>query len=122
MTNEKTAAELDAEIAQALREGESQVGRGSKPGRESAKARPKPNVGGVRITDAQARQLEIIRAAGGTIVRRHFEWFVPGSSKPIRGLNGNALDNLVKAGLLRSFHSDGTPSSRYGSHRLEIAS
>lgn len=60
-----------------------------------------------KLTAAQARNLEIIRSAGGTIVRKHFEWFAPGTTKPIRGLNGNALKRLKRADLIRESWTDG---------------
>ena len=77
----KTKAQLDDEIAAYLS--------------DAPKATPRA----AKITPAQRKNLDVIRARG-PLVRRHFEWFTEGGDGPIRGLNGNAIRNLIKLRLV----------------------
>lgn len=75
------------------------------------------------LTASQTRNLEIIRAAGGTIVSRSFSWFAPNSTTALRGLHHKTLNNLISAGLLRAYNTAGEQqkSSNIIPARIEIA-
>lgn len=76
-----------------------------------------------KLTDAQTRNLEIIRAAGGVIVSKMWDWTAPDSSAPIRGLNGKALAGLARAGRIRAYDLTGlvmSPNSVLRPARYEV--
>lgn len=53
-----------------------------------------------KLTEAQEHNLRAIREAGGTLHRRSFTFYVPGSDVPVRGLNMTAIKSLIKRGLV----------------------
>lgn len=75
-----------------------------------------------KLTASQTRNLEIIRAAGGVVLAKGWDWVAPGSVKAIRGLNGKTLRGLARAGLIRAFDSTGAPATFCRPARIEVAS
>ena len=56
----------------------------------------------MKLTEAQAHNLKLIREAGGTIIQNRRGWFknTPHGWETVRGLNGAAIKSLEKLGLL----------------------
>jgi hypothetical protein len=73
---------------------------------------------GHKLTASQSRNLKAVRAAG-RLYRHRFQFYATLGGEPIRGLNRNTMDRLVRLGLLKVTRE--VDARGYGYEIFEVA-